>query len=145
MYVFLYGCSWIFPAAHRLSLAAVNTGTLVVHVGFSLQCLLLLGSTSSRAHGLQQLWLTSFVSLRHVESSWTGDQTLSPELAGRFLTTGPPGKSSTVCRIIKVIYVHYRNYVNTKKDKNVYLLITIELIYKSSIFFSLFLLVSVCL
>lgn len=47
--------------------------------------------------------------------------------------------NSTVFKIIIVIYAHYRNYVNTKKDKNLYLLITLKLMYKSSIFFSLFL------
>ena len=36
--------------------------------------------------GLDALW--------HVGSSWTGDGSMSPALAGRFPTTGPPGKSS---------------------------------------------------
>ena len=33
------------------------------------------------------------VAQRHVESSRTRDQTVSPALAGGFLTGGPPGKS----------------------------------------------------
>ena len=36
------------------------------------------------------------VAQRHVESSRTRDQTVSPALAGGFLTTRPPGKSSYV-------------------------------------------------
>ena len=37
--------------------------------------------------GLQKLWLTGLV-----VSSLTRDQTMSPALAGEFLTSGPPGK-----------------------------------------------------
>ena len=29
---------------------------------------------------------------RHVRSSWSRDRTVSPELQGGFLTTGPPGE-----------------------------------------------------
>ena len=40
------------------------------------------------------LWSMDLVVLWHVKSSWTRDPTLGPALAGKFLTTGPPGKSS---------------------------------------------------
>ena len=65
--------------------------------------LLLLRSTGSRRHGLsscdsraQRLQLTGSLALRYMKSPQTGDQTMSPASAGRFLTTGPPGKSSTL-------------------------------------------------
>ena len=40
------------------------------------------------------LWSMDLVVLWHVKSSWTRDPTPGPALAGKFLTTGPPGKSS---------------------------------------------------
>ena len=43
--------------------------------------------------GAQELWHTTFSFLRHVKSSWTRDWTMSPELAGRFLSIVPSGKS----------------------------------------------------
>ena len=46
----------------------------------------------SRAQA-QKLRYTDSVILWHVESSWTWNQTCVPELAGRFLTTGPLKKS----------------------------------------------------
>ena len=42
---------------------------------------------------VQSLWCTGLVALRHVGSSWTRDRTHVPALAGKFLTTGPPGES----------------------------------------------------
>ena len=43
--------------------------------------------------GLQYLWLPGLVAPRHVKSSRTGIEHVSPALAGRFSTIGPPGKS----------------------------------------------------
>ena len=40
------------------------------------------------------LWGMDSVVLWHVKFSWTTDPTPGPALAGKFLTTGPPGKSS---------------------------------------------------
>ena len=40
--------------------------------------------------------VVGLVSLQHVESSWTRVQTVSPTLAGGFLTTGPPGVSQSL-------------------------------------------------
>ena len=56
--------------------------SLVVKQGF-------LGAGSVVGH-------TGLVAPWHVESSWPGIKSMSPLLAGRFLTTGPPGKSHFV-------------------------------------------------
>ena len=69
-----------------------------------LQELLLLQSMRSQARGLLQLRVMGLVALWQVGSSWIGDQTLSPALAGRFLTTEPPRKPcihSYVCCWLK--------------------------------------------
>ena len=42
----------------------------------------------------QELWCPGSVAPRHVESSWTRDQPMSPALADGFLIIGPPGKSN---------------------------------------------------
>ena len=106
-YLFIY--FWlpqVFVAARGLSLVtAIEGQSLLQCMGFSLRWLLLLQSMVSRAHRLwqlqlahskvcaQQLWCISLVTLMHVGSSWTRDQTHTPALAGGFLTTGQPGKS----------------------------------------------------
>ena len=43
---------------------------------------------------VQWLWRTGLVALQPVESSQTKDGACVPALAGRFLSTAPPGKSS---------------------------------------------------
>ena len=45
----------------------------------------------SRAH-TQELWYSGLVAPPHVGSSWTGIRSVSPALAGWFLTTQAPGK-----------------------------------------------------
>ena len=85
---------WVFIALLGLSLAAVSRAySSLRYTGFSLQWLLLLRSTSSRAQFSScgtQAWL--------LHSMWNlprpGTEPMSPAKAGRFLTTGPPGKSS---------------------------------------------------
>ena len=47
-------------------------------------------------HGLQELQSMVLVALRPVGSSQTRMESLSPALAGRFLSTVPPGKSSYI-------------------------------------------------
>ena len=89
------------------SLVAVSRGYSSLQcTGFSLQWLLLLRSTGSRAQA-QEFWRTGLVAPRHVRSSQTRARTRVPcigrrilnhcatreALEGRFLTTGPPGKS----------------------------------------------------
>ena len=44
----------------------------------------------------QYLWCMGLVAPQHVGSPRTRAQTVSPELAGRFLTTAPPGKSLNI-------------------------------------------------
>ena len=95
-YLFSFWLLWIFLAVRGLSLVVVSRGYSLVSVqGCSLQGLLLLWSTSSRVLGLASVaavW-AQFVATWHMESSWTEDWTRVPCMAGRFLTTGPPGKS----------------------------------------------------
>ena len=77
--------------------------------GFSLQWFLLLQSTGSRMHGLQELWHVGSVAARRLISCGTQAQLplsmwdlsglgIEPvsllALQSRFLTTGPPGKPS---------------------------------------------------
>ena len=45
---------------------------------------------------LQELWHPALVASWQVESSQARVEPMSPGLAGRFLTTGPPGKSQCV-------------------------------------------------
>ena len=61
--------------------------------GFSLRWLLLWQSTGSRAQGLSCPEACGIF--------WTRDQTVSPALAGRFLTIGPPGTSPPL-QILKI-------------------------------------------
>ena len=60
-------------------------------VGFSLKWLLLLQSTGSKVGRFQQSWHMGLVALQHVKSP--GIKPVSPAPTGRFLITGPPGKS----------------------------------------------------
>ena len=101
--IFILGCtgSSLLPG---LSLAvATECHSSFCVAGFSSQWLIYcrawtLGVAASVvvAQGLQRMdltqWCSGLFSLQHVGSSWTTDGTLSPGLAGRFLTTGSPGK-----------------------------------------------------
>ena len=61
------------------------------HSGFSLRWLLRSCSTGSSAQA-QSLRHTGSIALRHVGSSWTGIEPMSPALGGGFMTTEPLGK-----------------------------------------------------
>ena len=108
MYVdffFFFWLHWVFVAGHGLSLAAVSRGYSSLRcAGFSLRWLLLLRSTGSRREGFSSCGSQA---LDHRLSScgtraselcgmWDlpgpGLEPVSPALAGRFLTTAPPGK-----------------------------------------------------
>ena len=83
---FFFWLPCVFIAVHGLSLVAVSGGySLLWCAGFSLQWLLLLWSTGSRHVGFSScgMWDRPGPRLEPV----------SPALAGRFLTTAPPGKS----------------------------------------------------
>ena len=64
---------WVFAAVWEISLVAVR-GLLIA---VALRVLLFLRSTSSRAPA-KQLWPTGLAAPRHVEISWTRDQTCVP-------------------------------------------------------------------
>ena len=80
---------------HRLSLVAVSEGysSLKRCAGFSLRWLLLLRSTGSRRTGFSSCgtWAELLCSMWDIPGP--GLEPMSPALAGRFLTTVPPGKS----------------------------------------------------
>ena len=64
--------------------------------GYSIVVVLLIAVASCwRVQG-QYLWRTGPVALQHVESPRPGVEPMSPALAGRFSTTGPPGKCASV-------------------------------------------------
>ena len=86
------------------------TGSLLLHAGFFSSCsergllfivtcrLLIVVASVVAEHRLQssraqQSWHTGLVALWYVEFSWTGMKPMYPTLAGRFLSTVPPGKS----------------------------------------------------
>ena len=75
---------------HRLSLGTVSRGySVVVH---SLLMAVALGITGSRARGLSVV-VQSLATLWLAGSPAPGIKSASLTSAGRFLTTGPPGKS----------------------------------------------------
>ena len=73
---------WVFIAVHGLSLVVADGDYSPVG--------LLIAVVPLVEHGLSSM---GSVALQHVESSWTREP-MFPALAGRFLTTVPPGKSS---------------------------------------------------
>ena len=60
-----------------------------------MQWLLWLPSVGSRAHRLQSLWCMDLVPHGMWNLPRPEIKTVSPALVGRFLNTGPPGKSLT--------------------------------------------------
>ena len=87
--VWLY---WVFVSAPRLSLVGVSRGYSLV----SLRGLLIAVASLVAAPGLQSTGSVVVVPGLSC-STWNlpgpGIKPMSPVLAGRFLTTGPPGKS----------------------------------------------------
>ena len=84
--------TWLSPYLHVFTNLAVSRdySRVIVwasHCGGSSCC-----RTWSRVHGLSCCG-TQVSCLQYVESSGPGTEPVSPALAGRFLTTGPPGKS----------------------------------------------------
>ena len=94
IYLFYFWLCWVFFAVRRLSLVAASGDYSSLQcVGFSLRRLLLLRSTSSRRAGFSSCGARAYL----LHGMWSlpgpGLEPVSPALAGRFLTTVPPGKS----------------------------------------------------
>ena len=82
-YVFIWGCTGSsLLCVGFLQLRQARASLQLQCSGFSLQWLLLLESTGLRASA-QQLW--HFVASKHVESSWTRDQTHVPHIGRQTL------------------------------------------------------------
>ena len=137
---FFFWLLWVFVAACRLSLVAASGGYSSLQcVGFSMWWLLLLQTMGPRVSKLQQLQCMGsvVVALRLSScgaqaqllcSRWDclrpGIEPVSLALAGRFLTSTPPGKScfilfdATVNGIVFLVYflnyllLVYRNTTN---------------------------------
>ena len=86
--------SGVFVAVHGLSLLLVSGATVWLQ-GLSLRWPLLLQSTGPRARA-QQAWCTGLLLWGLWGLPGPGIKLVSPALAGGFLTTIPPRKSSTV-------------------------------------------------
>ena len=112
LFIYYLWLHWVFVAVRRLSLVAASGGySLLRCASFSLRLLLLLRSTGARRAGFSSCatWFSSCASQaleRRLSSCvaracgmWDlpgpGLKPVSPALAGRFLTTAPPGKSPT--------------------------------------------------
>ena len=113
LFIYLFWLRWVFVAAHGLSLVAVSGGySSLWCVGFSLRWLLSLQSTGSRrkvfsscgtqfsscgSRALERRLGSCGTRAQLLRSTWDlpgpGLEPVSPALAGRFLTTAPPGKS----------------------------------------------------
>ena len=88
---------WVFVSVRRLSLVAASGGYSSLRcMGFSLWWLLLLRSTGSR-WALECRLSSCGARAQLLHGMWDlprpGIEPVSPALAGRFLTTAPPGKS----------------------------------------------------
>ena len=66
--------------------------------------------TAPRVHERQRLHHTGSVALQHVGLPGSGTKPASPALAGRFPTTGPPGKSS-ILFFNAFIFTFWDNYL----------------------------------
>ena len=79
-------CVWAFSSCGKRGLLFAVHGLLIVVASLVVE-------HGLQAQGFQQLWHTGSVAPRHVGSSQARDQTrVPPALAGRFLSTAPPGK-----------------------------------------------------
>ena len=105
IFIYFFWLCWVFVAAGGLSLVAASRGYSSLRcVGFSLRWLLLLRSTGSRRMGfrscgsraLERRLSSCGARAQLLRGMWDlpgpGLEPVSPALAGRFLTTAPPGK-----------------------------------------------------
>ena len=86
--IYLWLC-WVSVAAPRLSLVAVS-GAQGSHCSGCSCCRA--RALGTRASAVATCRLSGCVAPTHMASSWTRITPVSPELQGRFLTAGPPGK-----------------------------------------------------
>ena len=107
LFLFIYfWLRWAFLAARRLSLVAASRGYSSLRcAGFSLRRLLLLWSMGSRRTGFSSCGSQALERRLSSCGAWAqllygmwdlpepGIEPVSPALAGKFLTTAPPGKS----------------------------------------------------
>ena len=103
-YLFIYLFIYLFMAALGLRCCAHGGHSLLWCVGFSLRWLLLLRSTGSRHTGFSNCGSRALERRLSSCGAWAlllrgmwdlprpGLEPVSPALAGRFLTTVPPGK-----------------------------------------------------
>ena len=93
MLLFFWLC-WVFVATSGLSPVTVKGAPLQLQcVGFSMRGLLLLQSPGSRTYRLSNCSTQAQVLHGTRDLPRPGIKPMTPALAGRFLTTGPPGKS----------------------------------------------------
>ena len=92
----MFWLQWVFTAACMLSLVVASGGYSLVVVRGLLT--VMRRHTGSRACGLQYFWCVGSEVVAHGLScpKACGIECTSPALAGRFLTTGPPGKSQMI-------------------------------------------------
>ena len=94
MYLFIYlWLRWVFVAARGLSLVVASGGYSSSRcTGFALQWLLFLRSMGSRCTGFSSCGTRAQLLCSMWDLPGPGFKPVSPALAGRFLTTAPPGK-----------------------------------------------------
>ena len=93
IYFIYFWLCWVFVVARGFSLVAESRGYSSLRcVGFSLWWLLLLWSTGSRCVGFSSCGSRALLLHGTWDLPGPGLKPVSPELAGRFLTTVPPGK-----------------------------------------------------
>ena len=90
---FIFRLCWFFIAAHGLSLVVVSGGYTLLCVGFSLRWLLD-AEQGCRCLGSVIAVHLSLAALRHMGSSWTGDETSVPCIARWILNHCFPGGTS---------------------------------------------------
>ena len=88
----LFWLCWLFAAGRAFPASSSSCGAGASRRGGLQRGLLLLGSSGSGAHSLQQLRHSGLVVPWQWDLPGPGIEPLSPALTGRFFTTGPPGK-----------------------------------------------------
>ena len=92
IYFFIFSCAesslcvWAFSSCSEWELPLTEVHRLLIAV------VSLVVGQRLQARRLVN-WHPGVVALRHMDSFWTRDWTCEPALAGRFLSTGPPGES----------------------------------------------------